>query len=404
MTLMSFASGTMLAFIPFTLTRSGFPAWVAGSAVTAIAAGGIVGCLVTGMLIRRVGHARVFACFAGLTILSMAIIGLGLDPVVWLIARFLYGLSANANFIVSQSWLNHSSDNSWRGRAMSVFYMAYVIGIGVGSLTFGLLPQDGMQAPIVAIIFATLGILPISLTRLQTPPPPERTSVDLRAAWKISPVGMVGIAASGGLSMLVQGFTPIYVAKSGYGQGDVALLMFLMQLGMLGIQLPLGALSDRIDRRYVLLITCGIITVSALAATISPVTGFALLAVIFAVWSGATETVYSVAHAHANDRADPSDYVTLASTMLVVWSGAAFILPAIVTTATTIFGPKTYMSCAIALALLLALFVFLRLMKGTKPVTPEEAEAFGIRTAQAPNADVPFNPEEEENPVLSLPS
>jgi MFS family permease len=403
MTLMSFASGMMLAYIPFTLTQSGFPAWVAGSAVTAIAAGGILGCLVTGMLIRRVGHARVFACFVGLTILSMAMIGLGLDPVVWLVARFLYGLSANANFIVSQSWLNHSSDNSWRGRAMSVFYMTYVIGIGIGSLIFGLLPDGGMQAPMVAIIFATLGILPISLTRLQTPPPPERTNVDLRSAWKISPVGMIGIAASGGLSMLVQGFTPIYVAKSGYGQGEVALLMFLMQLGMLGIQLPLGTLSDHIDRRYVLLITCGIIIISAVAAAISPVTGFVLLAVVFAVWAGATETVYSVAHAHANDRANPDDYVTLASTMLVLWSAAAFVLPALVTAATTVFGPKTYMACAIMLAMLLALFVLLRLKKGVAPVEPEEVEAFGLRTAQAPNTDVPFDPKEEDEPVVSLP-
>ena len=41
-------------------------------------------------------------------------------------------------------------------------------------------------------------------------------------------VGLVGLLAVGGLTMLVQGFAPIYAAAEGYSQGDIALLMFLM--------------------------------------------------------------------------------------------------------------------------------------------------------------------------------
>lgn len=405
MSLMALGTGVMLAFIPFTLVRAGFPSWVAGSAITAIAAGGIAGCLTAGPLIRRVGHARVFACFSGLVVLSGAMVALGTDPAMWIVARFLYGIAANGNFIVAQSWLNHSADNSWRGRAMSVFYMAYVVGLGVGSLVFGWLPDDGARAPVVAVIFAALGILPIGLTRLPNPPPPERTSVDFAAAWKISPVGMVGIAASGGLSMLVQGFTPIYVAAKGFGQDEIAWLMFLMQLGMLGIQLPLGALSDRVDRRYVLLLACGIIVASAFVAIVNPIAALIVLVPVFAIWSGATETIYSVAHAHANDRANSDDFVTLAATMLIVWSAAAFVLPAIATAATPMFGPKTFMYIVVVVALGFAVFVGLRVSRRpVPPAAPTEAEAFGLRTAQAPNADVPFNPEDEKDPVLSLPS
>lgn len=396
LTSMSFSaigSGLMFAYVPYTLSVEGYPEWVAGSAVTAIAAGGIFGCLLAGPLIRRVGHARMYACFAALIILSTGLIALGVVPYAWLASRFIYGVAANGVFIVTQSWLNYSSDNSWRGKAMSVFYMMFVIGMGIGSFLFGQLPDNGAGAPIVAILFYACGILPIGLTRLATPPPPEKTEIDLRTTWKISPVGLIGILASGGLSMLVQGFTPIYATQSGFGQSQVATLMFLMQLGMLAVQLPLGAISDQIDRRVVLAGVCVLIAAMAFTATLTPMTGLFVVAIIFAVWSGATETIYSVAHAHSNDRADPDDFVPLASTMLVAWSAAAFVVPAIVTAITPIFGPKTFMYAAMLLAAAMFSFVAYRLTQ--RDAVPEtESEAFELRSAQIANAELLVNPEE----------
>lgn len=406
MTAMAIGSGIMFTYVPFTLTQNDFPSWVAGAAVTAIPAGGFIGCLIAGPLIRRVGHARVFACFAAFVILGNVLVALAIDGTIWIFARFLYGIAANGIFIVTQSWLNHTSDNSWRGKAMSFFYMSYVLGLGVGALVFGQLPNSAAAAPLIAIMAMAIGILPIGLTRLPAPPAPERTSIDLRSTWKISPVGVIGIAASGGLSMLLQGFAPIYATNTGFGQSDVALLMFLMQLGMVVIQMPLGALSDRIDRRLVLIITFVLIAVMASLAAINPFTGLLLVALIFAIWSGATETVYSVAHAHANDRADPDDFVTLASTMLVVWSASAFVLPAAVTALTPVYGPKIFMFAVILIALLTAGFVVLRLTQRAA-VPDEETENFGLRTAQAPNTEVYYDyaeGEDEEEPVVSLPS
>jgi MFS family permease len=398
MTMMALGSGLMFAYIPFALAQNGYPAWIAGSAVTAIAAGGIIGCLIAGPIIRRVGHARAFACCAALVVLSASIIALNIDPENWLFARFLYGLASNGNFIVTQSWLNHSSDNSWRGKAISVFYMAYVVGVGTGAFIFGFLPDNGASAPVLAIMFAAAGILPIGLTRLATPPPPERVDIDLKKTWKISPVGLIGIAASGGLSMLVQGFTPIYAAANNLGQRDIALLMFLMQLGMLAIQLPLGAISDRIDRRYVLVTTCLLACVLATGAAIIPFNGLLLTVLIFAAWSGATETIYSVSNAHANDRANPNDYVPLASTMLVAWSVAAFIFPAIVTAITPIVGSKAFMYAAIPIALVTAGFAAIRMTR-RDAVPDEETENFEFRSATIPNAEILVNPEEIDEQI-----
>ncbi|MDW9415897.1 MFS transporter [Sinorhizobium meliloti] len=385
MTSVAVGNGMMLAYVPFVLTRSAAPDWVPGAAVTAIAFGGLIGCLMGGSLIRRVGHARAFSCSMALVILAALMISLGVHPLLWVVARGLYGIAANMNFIITQSWLNHASENHWRGRAMALFYMAYVIGLGAGAWLFGQIPVEGNLAPIVTIFFTAVAILPIGLTRLPTPPAPARVSIDIPMVWRISPVAFIGVLASGGLSMLVQGFTPIYAAANSVSQKEVAALMFVMQFGLLFIQYPMGALSDRTDRRIVLIATCTLVIAAGIAALAVSFDNLLLLMLVFAMFAGAVETVYSIANAHANDRTDPADFVPLASTMLVAWSASATLVPMLVTLLTPAFGQRTFIYATMTVALLYALFVLVRL-RSRERVPPDLCDSFEFKSAQVPNA------------------
>ncbi|WP_421592107.1 MFS transporter [Shinella sp. M27] len=385
MTFVAIGNGIMLAYVPYVLSRADAPSWTPGAAVTAIAFGGLLGCILAGPVIRRVGHARAFSCSMALVLIAAFLVALGVNPLLWVLARGIYGTAGNANFIIAQSWLNHAADNRWRGKAMSFFYMAYVLGLGVGAWLFGQMPADGNLAPLVTIFVTTLAILPIGLTRLPTPPAPASVSVDFAMAWRNSPVALIGVLAAGGLSMVVQGFTPIYAATNNVGQKDVALLMFVMQFGLLFVQYPLGTLSDRIDRRVVLIFTCLLITGAAIAALFVSFQALVILMLVFALWAGATESVYSIANAHANDRTDPEDFVPLASTLLVAWSAAATLVPLAVTALTPTFGPKTFIYAAMAVAVAYAAFVAHRLRR-RETVPVEARETFEIRSAQVPNA------------------
>jgi len=391
MTIAAVGSGIMFAYVPFMLTHLVAP-WAAGAAVTAVAFGGLIGCVVGGPLIRRVGHARLFACSMAMVIIAAVLIAADLAAYAWIFARGLYGAAANVNFIIAQSWLNHAASNAWRGRAMSFFYMAYVLGLGCGAWLFGRIPTDGNLAPLAVIFVTALAILPIGLTRLPNPPPPASVSVNIKMAWRISPVGLVGVLASGGLSMVVQGFTPIYAATNQVPQADIALLMFVMQTGLLFVQYPLGVLSDRIDRRHVLLLTCGLIVMAGIAALFVSFSTIVVLMIVFLVFGGSVETVYSVANAHANDRADPGDFVPLSSTLLVAWSAAATVVPLGITLTTPVFGQHTFIYAVILVAISYAAYILWRL-KERRAVPVDERENFGIRSAQVPNATVLTDPE-----------
>ena len=387
MGLLAVGNGLMFAYVPVKLAAEGFAPWVAGSVITAVAAGGFGGCLLTGPLVRRVGHARVFATLAALVNLSVLAIALGTEPLLWIASRALYGFSAAGLFIVSQSWLNDACENEWRGKVIAVFYMTYVLAIGAGSFLLRAVSLETLQAPLISIFFSTLVILPVGLTRLRTPPPPEAVSVALRAVWRISPVGLVGLFTVGGLTMLVQGFTPVYAAAKAYSKDDIALLMFLMQFGMIAVQYPLGALSDRVDRRYVLIAASLIVVLGAVTASQSGGASLVWLILVFAVWSGATESIYAVANAHANDRAEPRYYVSLSSTLLIAWSASAFVLPALATALTQVVGPRAFMYVAIAAAALYGLFVAYRMTR-REPAPEADQEPY-----QAISAQVPHTPE-----------
>lgn len=383
MGLVAVGNGLMFAFIPLRLAAEGYPPTWAGSILTSLSAGGMAGCFLTGWMVRRVGHARVFMTFSAIIILSNAAIGMDVDPVLWLAARALYGFAVSGLFIVAQSWLNDVVENAIRGRVTAIFYVTYVVGIGCGSFAMRFIDLSTTMAPAVGVIFGALSIIPVGLTRLRPPPPPESASIALGRAWRISPVGLAGMLAVGGMSMTVAGFAPIHAAATGLAKNDVALLLFAMPFGTILIQIPAGWISDRTDRRHVLIVSAFAVVLAGLTASRLDGVAFAWLVLVYMVWSGATESIYSISSAHANDRAEKGDLVALASTMLFAWSLSGFLIPGAATLLTAAFGTSAFMYVAAAIAAVFCAFVAWRLTR-TEPASAEETGEFTPLPAQAP--------------------
>ncbi|MER9826988.1 MFS transporter [Mesorhizobium sp. M0134] len=393
MALIAVGNGLMFAYIPVRLGAEGFdPTW-AGLIVTGLSAGGLAGCILTGPLVRRVGHARVFMVLSALIVLSNAAVGAGPHPLPWIAARALYGFAICGLFIVAQSWLNDVVANAIRGRVMAIFYVAYVAGLGVGYSTLALIDIRAADAPLIGIAFTALSILPVGLTRLAQPPAPQAASVALGRAWP--PVGVAGMLAVGGLSMTISGFAPIHATAKGYSQADVALLLSAMPVGTLILQIPLGWISDRTDRRFVLIAASALAAAAGLFALGFDGGALAALLVIYVVWDGASESIYSLASAHAGDRAGKDDMVALSSSLLFAWSLSSFVVPGIVTGLSAVYGTQAFIYVAIVIATTYCLFVLWRVVM-VRPVPATETGSFAPMTAQAPlPVDLAFAPEDQ---------
>ena len=381
-TIMGMASGLLFAYIPLKLLGLGFEPWVAASMMPAIAFGGLIGCLVTGPLLRLSGHARVFMLLYAMVITSIMLISLTTNPLSWLFARAIYGFAMNGVFIVALSWLHNAATDAIRGRIVTAFYVAYVIAIGAGSFLIGFVDVAGNAAPLVAALCVAIAIMPVALTRLPQPEPPEAMAINPKKVWQISPVGLIGMLTVGGVTMTLQTFAPIYASELSYSTADVGLMMALMQIGIMFIQVPLGTMSDLMDRRYVILATCvGATIVSIFAFGSAGSIGFILLIIVFALWNGFNETLYSLSSALANDRADPKHYVMLSSTLMIAWSVAAFIVPTIAVLCAQFLPLSFFMPLCAVLTLSFGVFVIYRIMQSNE-IPAEERDSFQPVTGQ----------------------
>ncbi|TIX02859.1 MAG: MFS transporter, partial [Mesorhizobium sp.] len=88
---------------------------------------------------------------------------------------------------------------------------------------------------------------------------------------------------------------------------------------------------DRTDRRYVLIGAALLALVASLFAITFDGGALGVLLVVYLIWDGASESIYSLSSAHAADRAGKDDLLALSSSMLFAWSLAGFVVPGIVT-------------------------------------------------------------------------
>lgn len=383
MALLAFGNGLMFAYVPIKLAILGHEPSVAGWMLTAMAGGGLLGCLACGWFVRAVGHARAFMALAAVAILSYAVLALSDAVIAWGIARGIYGFAVTGVFIVSQTWLNSATPNRWRGRVLSIFYAAYVFNIGLGGFSIGFIPLEGTAAPVLAIVLVALSIVAAGTTSLPVPRQVTRSPVSLGVVWRHSPIALAGALTVGGLTSLVQGFAPIYADSEGFSPQKVGLLLLLMQLGMFGIQTPMGVLSDRIDRRVVLLLAAGLVAAaSAFAWSVTALPYWAMV-LVFAIWAGATESIFSVSNAHANDRVQPENALTMTTTLMFAWSISGFVAPLAATLLTAHFGNRSFMITCACLGLLLMFFILLRLVRASD-LRPTEKERHAPGSSQAP--------------------
>jgi len=152
---------------------------------------------------------------------------------------------------------------------------------------------------------------------------------------------------------------------------------------MLVVQTPLGALSDRIDRRVVIVIACVLVLLAAGIARLWTGMPFWILVPIFGLWAGATETIFSVSNAHGNDRVSPENALTLTSTLMFAWSVSGFVFPGIAAALTASLGETAFMGVAMGIACALAAFIALRLLTREK-VDDQTKNQHSTRTGQAP--------------------
>jgi len=320
-----------------------------------------LGCVGVPYVIKRVGHIRTFAALAAVAASAPLVHAIFVAPVPWAVLRFLTGICFAGLYMVIESWLNEAASNERRGQVMSLYIVVNFAAITVGQTLIGLDdPRDFALFSLVGIL-AALALVPVALADTLGPRPPSTVRLRLLRLYRLSPVGVVGCFMIGFVNGAFWTLAPAYVSGIGYDTGTIAAFMAFAVVGGALAQWPLGRLSDRIDRRLVIIGGC-LVASAAGAGLALAVASTPIVLACATVFGASALSMYALCVAHTNDFVDREDAVEVSSGLLLLFAAGAVAGPFLGSMAmASALGASGLFLTTAAGHLLLALFVAYRI-------------------------------------------
>lgn len=321
------ASGLHSLLLPLRGGLEGFSTTSLGLLGTAWAGGFVAGCLIAPRLVLKVGHVRAFSAFAATAAIVALLTGLFIQPHIWIALRVLTGFAMSGAFMVIESWLNERATNETRGRIFSLYMVVTYLSITSGQMMVATGNIRGEHLFMAAGIFFCLALLPMALSTAVSPKPLQEIRLDLPTLYSNSPVAVVGCLLIGVANGSFGTLGAVYGAHTGIGTTLVALMMSVTVLAGALMQIPVGRLSDRTDRRHVLAAVAGAAAIVGLVFLIAAPRQASIILLLTGIYGGLAYTLYAIAVAHANDFAKDSDFVKISSGLLLLYGFGTIIGP-----------------------------------------------------------------------------
>ncbi len=313
------ANGYFGTFISLRVAIEDFDPATAGAVLSAYFAGFTLAALRAGGIIARIGHIRSYAAFAGLVVAATAAMPLLPGALPWTGLRAVIGFGCAGIFIATESWLNAKTPAENRGRVFSLYMVGTFIALAVGQLVLDLFPIEG-TAPFSAIVVVfALSLVMVSTTRAEAPITQDVPKLPWLQLTRAAPVAVAGCALSGIITSSFYALVPAWMQAEAISHGRIGLFMLAAVLGGLAFQIPVGWLSDRMDRRLILAGLGAGLAISAVLLVQLPRSLQAVMPAAFLL-GGFMSTLYPVCVAHAHDHM-PADRVVAVSGRLILVSG-----------------------------------------------------------------------------------
>jgi MFS family permease len=309
------------------------------------------------------------------------------DPMAWAVLRFVSGLCIAGIFSALESWLNDRLDNTNRGRVLGVYTVITYFAMALGQLSINVWDVDSAGGFIAAALLTSLAIVPVALTRAEAPSLAKAAPITLGELYRISPLAVTSAVCSGLMLGAFWGMGAIFGREIGFSVLETSLFTGSFIFGGLLLQIPIGWLSDRFDRRTVL---CNVLAGATMVCFAGLAAGrlgdpLPVVLALAALLGGAISNVYPLAIAQAFDYLDRERYVAGASRMLMAFSVGAVAGPLVCSIAMSWLGPHAFFGYIGAIAGLLTAFVLYR-MGRRKPLPVEEQLDFVALPRMSPVA------------------
>ncbi|WP_299657517.1 MFS transporter [uncultured Tateyamaria sp.] len=319
-------------------------------------------------MIQRVGHVRVFAALASLISAVMILYPALADPWVWTVGRIVIGFCFSAVYVTAESWLNDAADNSNRGKALSLYMIVQMVGIVTSQYLLLTADPSGFILFVIPSVLVSLAITPILLSISPVPAFDTTKPMTLRKLVETSPLGCVGMFLLGGVFAAQFGMSAVYGTQAGLSVAEISTFVSAFFVGAMLLQYPIGWISDRMDRRTLIL---GVAAMGGVGSLIGLILGgsFAMLLVSAFLVGGMSNPLYSLLLAHTNDFLDHDDMAAASGGLVFINGLGAVFGPLIVGALMETVGPSGfYMFTGVLFAALVSYAAYRATQRATIPV------------------------------------
>ena len=343
--------------------------------------GFMLACLSVGRLVSTVGHVRTFAALAALSGSTALLLMPLQQPPAWIALRVVIGFCYGGLALIIESWLNERASRAHRGSIFAAYMTANLIASLAGTLSLTVLDPRSSLPFVLMVAAVVLSIVPVALTRSPVPAPTRPFSIHLWELFGVSPSGVSGCFAAGLVSGAIGGLGPTFGLAMGLSTHGVAVMLGASVMGGALSYYPMGRLSDRMDRRYLLLALSAVaIAVSAVLVlrghTLSP----AQLMLAFGVFGFAQYPLYGLCVAFVNDRIRERSFAETASELLLTFAAGTVLGPVI--GAALMMGRASNLFLFVAFVLALESgYIVWRLVQAASPVVCATARSHPLETA-----------------------
>lgn len=372
-----------------------FPTAVSGLVMSCYYLGFLGGCWLAPRLVKLMGHVKVFASLAALGAVAAVVYPVMPTPIAWSMIRVVTGATIAGLYVVCESWLAGIGSAMTRGRLLAVYLLVVNSGYGAGQLLLSIASPIEPTLFVIAAILMALSALPL-LSSMSSPP--VRTNpqhLRVREIIKTAPLGLATSFVTGVGVGSILGFGAVYGTEVGMSVERVGLLMVMAMAGGVALQWPIGALSDRISRRHVIIgSTLAAGAVSGVATAVDPLS-IAILLCMFG-FTAFSFPLYSLAISHVNDALHPDKLVAASAVLLGVYGVGTLLGPIGASLAMETTGPAGFWMVSSSAHVILGLYGLYRLVKRRRllqahhlpplPINPSPQAAWLIEdTAEVPS-------------------
>lgn len=359
--------GLLGTLVAVSAELNGFPIVAIGFLTSAYFAGFMAGCLTTPFLVKRVGHVRVFAALSSLVAACALSHMLLINVPSWAVLRALTGFSFAGLYMLIESWINEQSPNDKRGQVLSIYRMVDLAAVTVGQFLLTLAdPKEFILFSLVAILIS-LAVFPISLSTSKAPMAVTSTKLNIKKLIKVSPLAVAGCFVVGLSSGAFWGVAPVFVQQLGHPVLIVSIFMSVVIFAGAVMQWPMGWLSDKIGRRKVLILASigGVVSGVFLWKLAPQSLNFLMMGgVLYGMFA---MQIFGMAAAHANDYAQPDEFVSVSGGLLLIYGIGSVIGPSVAPVVMSIAGPSAMFAYTSVVQGLLAVYGLYRLTQRDAP-------------------------------------